>query len=298
MRFSTFLLKNLLRRKVRTTLTCIGIAVAVGTTISLLGISDSFERGMVQSFSGRGVDIVVLEANVLDQLTSDISLAARDQVEQVPGVKAAAPGLLDIIAYRMGNTDKSLVLQGWDPDSFLFDSLEFIEGGPIGKDEEGTVMLGDELSKQIQKKLGDTLEIDGHAMKVVGVFHSPIWQENSCFIIPLKAMQKMTLREGRITGMSVILQNAGASHDEVQKICDQIDQLTDDNGNSYRLSAKQTNDYVSNSLHIKATHAMAWLTSMIAITVGAIGMLNTMIMAVVERVKEISILRAIGWRKG
>jgi putative ABC transport system permease protein len=43
--------------------------------------------------------------------------------------------------------------------------------------------------------------------------------------------------------------------------------------------------------------AMAWLTSMIAIVVGAIGMLNTMVMSVIERVREIATLRAIGWRK-
>jgi putative ABC transport system permease protein len=44
-------------------------------------------------------------------------------------------------------------------------------------------------------------------------------------------------------------------------------------------------------------HGMAWVTSIIAVVVGAVGTLNTMIMSVVERVREISILRAIGWRK-
>jgi putative ABC transport system permease protein len=42
---------------------------------------------------------------------------------------------------------------------------------------------------------------------------------------------------------------------------------------------------------------MAWLTSVIAVVVGTIGVLNTMIMSVVERVGEISLLRAVGWRK-
>jgi putative ABC transport system permease protein len=44
-------------------------------------------------------------------------------------------------------------------------------------------------------------------------------------------------------------------------------------------------------------HGMAWVTSIIAVAVGGIGTLNTMIMSVVERVREISVLRAIGWRK-
>ncbi len=58
-----------------------------------------------------------------------------------------------------------------------------------------------------------------------------------------------------------------------------------------------TKEYVSQSAHIRMAHGFAWVTSIIAVVVGAIGTLNTMIMSVVERVREISILRAIGWRK-
>ena len=42
---------------------------------------------------------------------------------------------------------------------------------------------------------------------------------------------------------------------------------------------------------------MAWITSAIALVVGSIGMLNTMIVSVLERTQEIGILRAIGWKK-
>jgi putative ABC transport system permease protein len=42
---------------------------------------------------------------------------------------------------------------------------------------------------------------------------------------------------------------------------------------------------------------MAWITSAIALAIGSVGMLNTMVMSVLERTQEIGILRAIGWRK-
>src|SRR5262249_5390276 len=63
-----------------------------------------------------------------------------------------------------------------------------------------------------------------------------------------------------------------------------------------RLDPEPTQKFVHGSLHIRMAHAMAWLTSVIALFIGAVSMLNTMIMSVLERVREIGILRAIGWR--
>src|SRR5262249_40771360 len=56
-------------------------------------------------------------------------------------------------------------------------------------------------------------------------------------------------------------------------------------------------DFVNNVQQIKMSGAVAWITSAIALIIGAIGMLNTMIMSVFERTKEIGTLRAIGWRR-
>ena len=57
-----------------------------------------------------------------------------------------------------------------------------------------------------------------------------------------------------------------------------------------------TNKYVSSNTQIQAGQAMAWITSMIALVIGTVGVLNTMFMSVVERTLEIGILRAVGWR--
>ena len=51
-------------------------------------------------------------------------------------------------------------------------------------------------------------------------------------------------------------------------------------------------------MRMQLAGAMAWMTSVIALVIGAIGTLNTMLTSVLERTKEIGILRAIGWPKG
>ena len=87
MGFLTFLTKNLCRRRARSSLTCAGLAIAVGTTVALLGISDGFERSTVESFESRGVDIVVVADGVLDQLSSDLDERAADLIRDLAAVR-------------------------------------------------------------------------------------------------------------------------------------------------------------------------------------------------------------------
>ena len=63
------------------------------------------------------------------------------------------------------------------------------------------------------------------------------------------------------------------------------------------VAAVPTDEFIASVGPIKLSRAVAWVTSAIALLIGAIGMLNTMIMSVYERIREIGTLRAIGWKK-
>ena len=63
MYFATFLLKNLVRRKARSLLTILGIAVAIGTVVTLRGVSYGFERSFRANFERRGIN----RKNLLDR---------------------------------------------------------------------------------------------------------------------------------------------------------------------------------------------------------------------------------------
>lgn len=63
------------------------------------------------------------------------------------------------------------------------------------------------------------------------------------------------------------------------------------------LAAEVAEDVAQRSTEIRVARSFAWLTSAIALTIGSVGMLNTMMMAVFERTREIAMLRAIGWRR-
>ncbi len=63
------------------------------------------------------------------------------------------------------------------------------------------------------------------------------------------------------------------------------------------VDAKLTQEFIDTVQQIQMSKAMAWVVAAIALVIGSVGMLNTMVMSVYERTKEIGVLRAIGWRK-
>ncbi|MEM9657550.1 MAG: ABC transporter permease [Planctomycetota bacterium] len=295
MKFSTLLIKNLMRRKTRTLLTVAGVAIAIGATVALLGITDGFERSMRVSLEFRGTDVVVTAANVIDQLTSDLDQSFSERFLEIPGVQAVGAALLEVVAHSTDATDISLLLEGWLPGSFLFDDLEMVEGRQLSAKDRRKVMLGVNLAENLSLDVGDSLILQRTEFEVVGVFRSLSVFENGAVVMPLAELQEIMLREGSVTGFSLVL--APEAGVDASEVCTQINALRDENGRSLGLAAMPTREYVSDSTHIRMAHGMAWVTSIIAVVVGAVGTLNTMIMSVAERIREIAILRAIGWRK-
>ena len=97
MYFVTFILRNLTRRPVRTVLTVLGLAVAVGSMVALLGISHNVSRAVAESFERRGVDLVVIAGGVTDQLSSDLDQGLTDKIRQIPGVTGVDTAMLELI---------------------------------------------------------------------------------------------------------------------------------------------------------------------------------------------------------
>ncbi|HEV2971323.1 MAG TPA: ABC transporter permease [Pirellulales bacterium] len=307
MQFFSFIAKNVLRRKVRSLLTGVGVAVAIAAVVALLGVARGFEDSSRQMLSGRGVDIVVVRAGLGQEDTARLFENIGEQIAQLPEVERVAPVLTDHAGLQGASLPVPII--GYPADSFAFDQLVVPpnNGRKLTAKDHNGVMLGAILARNLGKKPGEQVTIDERKFTVAGVFQGSTMIENGEAVALLPDLQTLMdryatddagNRVGQVTQFQVVLK-PGLKTDEaaVEKVRGEIKNLHSPKGQPYGLAAQTSEQYVNNSNEVRLSQAMAWMTSAIALIIGAVGMLNTMIMSVLERTQEIGILRAIGWRK-
>jgi putative ABC transport system permease protein len=290
MRFTTVIFRNMLRRGVRTVLTVLGLGIGIGAVVALLGIAWGFERSFMKLYEAKEIDLVITKAGVSDRLNSNLRASLVEKVRQVPGVKAVAGILMDVVSFEEVNL-VSVLCNGWEPGSLLFRGIRILEGktfAPSDADQK-VALLGRVLALNLGKKAGDPLTVAGEPFRVIGVYESSSLFENGGMIVPLKVLQNMMGREGSLTGLVVVSQASDRA--AVEQLGKRIEK--DIPG----VAAVPARDYIQGDIQVRLVKAMAWATSVIALLLGSLGVLNTMMMAVFERTAEIGLLRALGWRR-
>jgi putative ABC transport system permease protein len=287
-RFATLIAKNVMYRPVRTVLTTVGLAIAIAAVIILMGISWNFERSFMSIYEEKGIDLVVVRAGSTNQLSSSLDLKMEERLKQIEGVADVAPSLMDTVAFEAKNL-ASVLVEGWVSGSLLFRGIRVIDGRGLGPEERRSVMLGRVLAMTLGKKAGDSIDISGESFQAVGVYESDSWFENGALIMPLATLQSMMGREGQVTGFVVAASSKEAA--SIAALRKRIESTLPG------VAATPARDHVASDTQIRLSKAMAWSTAAVSLILGSVGMLNTMLMSLFERTREIGILRAVGWRR-
>ena len=288
--FITIVIKNSIRRPLRSVLTIIAIATAIGAVVALGGVASGFERTFRDLYKGAGIDLIVVRTGARQGLSSTLDQSMGERIRQIPGVKDVILALADVISFEDVGLYGVLV-QGWVPESRIFDHITVLEGRTLKRGEAGVVMLGSILAKNLGKAVGDEVKLfEAEQFRVVGIYKSTTVFEDGACIISLAELQRLMDRPNQVTGFSVVLDRP-IGPGTVERVRREIEAL------SPGITASTTDEHVKGVSEIQLAKAMAWLTSAVALFIGAFGVMNTMIMSVHERTREIGVLRAIGWRK-
>lgn len=288
MHFITIAWRNLTRRPIRTLLTVVGLAIAVAAVVALVGISDGFERSYVDLFHDRGIELIVQRASTAANLNRMLDPSLRPKLQQLPGVKEVFPGVMDVLAFP--DLDLTAVFAvGWEPESRLMKRLQIVSGETLHRGDRAKTIIGLQFATNSGKKVHDKLKILNEEVEVVGVFDSHSVFENGGLFMPIDELQRlMDTRLVTAFSVSVVHPDDDAEVAAVERRIKELDPT---------LLPLPAADFVSNIQLIRLARGVAWAISAIAVFIGAIGMTNTMVMSVAERIREIGTLRAIGWTK-
>ena len=286
MNFLHVIFRGLWRRPVRTGLTVFGIAIGIAAVVTLVGMASGYEKSVVKQLDVAGIDVIVsnMQGGIMPKAFDQ---SVREAVASMPGVAAASATLMQMLSVEDA---PMMVVSGREWGSFIWDQLRVVEGRMPRDASERAVVLGTLAAGVLGKKVGDPIQIETAELEIVGIVDGQSVVENGAVILALPLFQEASGYEGRINFVNVrTAPDVGDAG--VAALCRAIQAAHPG------LRAVKSAEVVGTSQGFQVAQAMSWSTSMLAIAVGILGVMNTMLMSVFERKHEIGVLLALGWQR-
>jgi lipoprotein-releasing system permease protein len=283
-----------------------GVAVGVMTLIVVIGVMSGFKEDLTGKILGYYSHIVVLkQSEGLDDYEEIIK-----KIEKVKGVKSATPFIYTQAMLSSKSGSLGVALRGVDPETIgkvINIGSNMKEGSLLNLEEHGNsadypgIIIGKELSRNLGIFYGDTVNLISpmgvmtpmgmvprmKKFKVVGIFESGMYEYDSSFLyISLKNAQDFINMPGVVTGIEV-------KTDDIYKVKEIASRIVRDLGYSY-----WTKDWMEMNRNLFAALKMEKITMFVIlvliIMVAAFNIVSTLIMVVMEKNKDIAILKSMG----
>ncbi len=288
MNFLALPAKNLRRHKTRSALTALGIAIALAGMLSLVGLARGLERSWVVFLESKGTHILGLKKGAIDTLAAAFDESLAERLKQTPGVAGVTAGLGEMADLETG---QMVFLAGWPLGSDFWKRLALTEGKTPNAADPESVVLGEALARALGKKPGDSLELSGREFRIAGITRQASVLDDRSVMIPMRPMQQLLGREGKVSGFHIRVR-------EPEK-AGEIDRVRDRLAAAYpEMSFVETVEVGRDTQLMRLLRAIAWSSSTIALGMAFVAVLNTLLMAVMERTREFGLLAAVGWRTG
>ncbi|MBS3737018.1 ABC transporter permease [Candidatus Bipolaricaulota bacterium] len=306
-------------RSLRSWLTILGVVIGVTAIVTLISIGQGIQDSILREFEKVGYNTVtVLPGNFDTQRggfgnssADTSSYLDRSVMDEVDGVKVSAAIRSEDLQVVSENLEGQAFLRvsGMSP-SVLSDFDDYFDGFPISDGERFSydgdareAVLGPEIAGELGVKAGGTIEIEGQEFTVSGILGAEDGGESGQFsfygdldnglFVPLSAVEALYGDEGKASlVLAEVYEDVEVAEvaDEIEKAYSQVDTA------STTITTEEISNRVNSALGT-IQMALAGIAG-ISLLVGGIGVMNTMYTAVLERTREIGVMKAVGAKNG
>jgi putative ABC transport system permease protein len=286
--------RNLGRRPLRSFLAVSGLAMAIAVLTCLWAFGHGYERALSTELDRMGMQMMLVPlgcpydaaARVLKGKTLENSLpdSALEDARRDPAVAVAAPLLLAAIPNTgAGRTDMWV---GLDQTALSLKPWWKAKTGSPWFSGEDSVILGCDAAEVEMRAPGDLFfsPETGQKLRVVGVLERSGTSDDSLFFVPLSTAQKMFGQSKRLTAVAIRLRDPALLREASKRLQNvpgaQVVTMTEMLGTFLNL--------------VGSVRTLLLSVALVAVLVSVLSVFNTLLAAVVERTRELAVLRAIG----
>ena len=273
---------SIMCRPLRALIAVLSIAVALGGAMTMVGASESLEATLQKGYASRAVDLMVMQADKSNPMTSRISEEFIDRIKVIGGIQSVQALLIDSLIL---DEDSSILVYGWPPG---YSEISYRLGGEAAELQQSQVLIGRTAASLNGLLPGESIELNLGSFEIMDVFDADNFFESGVLFMRLDDLQRLTSVNGTVTFVFIDLE-PGVTEPQRLNLVEEIEAI------SPFLKIVTTEQFLqSNQLSasvrglgrvILATNAL--LSILIISTI--------MVLTVSERRQELAILRAIGW---
>ena len=308
--FTALAFSSLKRRKLRAWLTMLGIFISIATIFFLVSISLGLDNAVQEQFRQFGTDKFFVEARgqLAGPVTQGAAIVTEDDVrvlEKISGVKGVSYWSAGNAKIEFKDNIRYVLAIGFPLDQsnvFLENGFYKIDKGKfLQTGDRGKVMLGsqyanlDWLSQPVET--GDTITINDQDFKVrtilktVGNAH-----DDRLILMPLEDFRELFPEKGESLGQIIVQIEPGSKMQDVvpkaEKKLRSSRDVTEKTQDFRILTPEEILAIFGTILNILTGFLLG--IAAISLIVGGIGIANTMYTSVLERRKEIGVMKAVG----
>jgi len=300
-------IKVLTERRTRAALTIAGIALGPFALVMISSVVDGYGEYIVSQVEGLGQNAIVLFPSGDYKFTeSDLN-----NIRSMPGVKRAEPFYSIQGQVKVGSENKVVFVYAI-PADLIFESMKGLEvekggipseseylralvGHKVAHSDDGGVVydIGDVVTITYLKPSGGSSEVRRISVVVAGVMKefggAFILSPDTMVILPLEAGQKV-LGLSSWSGIYILAESSDVVSDVVRELQSRYRGVAD-------IISFQSIANIINSV-VGAVNFISFAASLSAFAVAVAGVASTMITSVVERTREIGVLKALGFKDG